>query len=338
MTRAGYGLIKTQSVDRLPQGGVPTAGSIGGRSGPVLSLPEKVTAAHVRAASHSSTTSSLWLVAWSGVGRGTRGSNVHTTGPARGKWMLMKYTSHQTRKELDGLLTQLRTLHVNAGEEAVGSWPDDHDALAVLDHVRRYARRLPPTQRPQQARLRLQVGKLLQQRVEAELLTAVDHARPDQARREEKLSLEEIADVIGVDTRGAVTKWIARLRGGVEQGRRDYPLGRALVAEQARRQRQEEAARNKVLRRHPRVLAAAHELLAVWEDLAGQEWQEELADYIGRCEDTRPSVEVMGALAATLGLAATECATVAAVEGQPPASTPRAQKALEDALSLRQNR
>ncbi|MFE3455959.1 hypothetical protein ACFXKD_00320 [Nocardiopsis aegyptia] len=234
-------------------------------------------------------------------------------------------------ERLTDLLARLYQLHERAADPYLELWPDD--AIGVLQHTRTHHNALPPAPsqaRREQVELRLKLVRLLYSLVDSEQLGALDQARPPGARRSENLlTLARVAEVLGLDTPGAVSYRRDRLYAARHNRPRTPWHGRQVMAEREARTRRRMVEVERAQRHHRRVRAAAHGLLEVVQDLAltedAQDWLHGLSQLL---QEDSLQPDGMSSMAAHLSLVLAELGEDAARSPAAAGALMRAREAL----------
>ncbi|MFG1857540.1 hypothetical protein ACGFJT_37295 [Actinomadura geliboluensis] len=240
--------------------------------------------------------------------------------------------------DLRELLKRLQVMHEDADDPHRDLWPDPEDVLGTLIYTRLHHRALRPEtsklpQRADQATLRLTIIRTLRPMLDREERFAIDDARAAGA------TWASLAPHLGVALPGSAKNRHRRLVGSMEdpQRRRTPEAGRAAELAQLRERSTRGRVAATVARHQHQLVQAARELVAHAGDLAINDECESiwLAGVEGCLAIERPGDPDQERLANYLGITIHEIVSYAASEGIPPARTPQAQAALDQAAVLR---
>ena len=221
-------------------------------------------------------------------------------------------------------------------------WPDENDALRVLEYTRRHHRALPiPTyenknrERAEQAKLRLMVIRQIERQLPAEKLAAIDDAY------NAGVVWRDIGAVTGQEHPGSAKNLRDSLYAAVTvpDGPRTPKAGRQADAKRRlaedQQRREDTKIALEVARHHKEVQAAAQSLLAHRKHLlvndTAHTWLSGMQTLV---EIKHPTSIQQQSLASQVRLAVKEIVRYAEAERKPAATTAAAETALEAAAAV----
>ncbi|MEU8310685.1 hypothetical protein AB0C84_44760 [Actinomadura sp. NPDC048955] len=229
-------------------------------------------------------------------------------------------------------------MHEDADDPHRDLWPDPEDALGILAYTRLHHRSLRPEadvrpQRADQATTRLTIIRALRSVLDQEERSATDDARAA------GITWAALAPFLGVERAGSAKNRYSRLVGSMEdpERRRTPAAGRAAALARLRERSGQGRVAAAVARHRHEIVRAAQDLVAHADQLAvNEECEEVWMEGLRAClAIERPDGLDHERLANFLGLTVQEIASYAAVGSLPPAHTPQAQAALDQASALR---
>uniref|UniRef100_UPI003F498535 hypothetical protein n=1 Tax=Actinomadura sp. CA-154981 TaxID=3240037 RepID=UPI003F498535 len=229
-------------------------------------------------------------------------------------------------------------MHEDAEDPHRDLWPDPEDALGILAYTRLHHRALRPEagvrpQRADQATTRLTIIRALRSVLDQEERSATDDARAA------GVTWAALAPFLGVELPGSAKNRYSRLVGSMEDPdrRRTPAAGRAAALARLRERSSHGRVAATVARHRRQIWKAAQGLVAYAGELAvSEECKDTWLEGVEACLALEhPDERDHERLANFLGLTVQEIVSHAADEGVPPARTPQAQAALEQASALR---
>ena len=183
------------------------------------------------------------------------------------------------------LIRVLYEAHDQGGDPHLELWPDDHHHMALLDFTHARFSALPLQERGRQLLARAELIRLLGDELERAQLDLLNQARPHSPQEQSPVRLKELAQAMGLRTKGAVSHRHNRLIARSHDLPRTPQNGRRALAEQAERARERDLAATKDQVHHPHVLAAARALHEATHDLSlpdgdGESWLRDLGQLV----------------------------------------------------------